>query len=393
MKKRLTEVGVERIGPQAGKRLEIFDELAPGLALRVTEAGRKSWSVMYRVAGRGVGGKRGPLRRMTLGQYPLVRLAEARDLARTACRSADEGEDPADARREEVRQRAEMVVEAILDDFIELHAKAKTKKWRDTERLLRQFVVPEFRGMPIDRVTRGMCFRLLDRVTREAGVGQAREVRKHLTKMLNWAADRDYLPANPLAGAKMPDLGYVERERVLTMGELRRVWDAAGDMGYPFGSLIRLLILTGQRRGEVANLRREWLIDVDGGPAFEVPGAMRKTGRPQVVPLSVPAQALIDGLPRWNAGDCLLSTTHGQRPISGFSKAKARAVRLSGVEGWTLHDLRRSAATEMARMQVPQEHIERVLGHEVQGVHGTYNRYTYLAEKRAALDLWGREWS
>lgn len=393
MRKRLTEVGVEKIAPQAGKRLEVFDALTPGLAVRVTETGRKSWSLMYRVAGRGEGGKRGPLRRMTLGQYPLVRLAEARDLARAAYQRAEAGEDPADARRDEARQRAELVFEAILDDFIELHAKAKTKKWRDTERLLREQVVADWRGMPIDKVTRGMCFRLLDRVTREAGVSQAREVRKQLTKMLNWAADRDYIPANPLAGAKMPDLGYVERERVLSMEELRSVWDAAGEMGYPFGSLIRLLILTAQRRGEVANLRREWLIELDGGPAFEVPGAMRKTGRPQVVPLSDPARAILDGLPKWNAGDFLLSTTHGQRPISGFSKAKARAVRLSGVDDWTLHDLRRSAATEMARMQVPQEHIERILGHEVQGVHGTYNRYTYLDEKRAALDLWGQKWS
>lgn len=389
----MTEVGVEKLAPQAGKRLEVFDALTPGLAVRVTEGGRKSWSLMYRVAGRGDGGKRGPLRRMTLGQFPLVRLADARDLARAAYQRAEAGEDPADARREEVRQRAEMVVEAICDDFVELHAKASTKKWRDTERLLREHVVAEWRGTPIDKVTRGMCHQLLDQVVRRAGVSQAREVRKHLTTMLNWAANRDYLPANPLAGVKRKDLGYVERERVLSMEELRRVWDAAGAMGYPFGSLIRLLILTALRRGEVANLRRDWLIDVDGGPAFEVPGSMRKTGRPQVVPLSAPAQAIVDGLPRWNAGDCLLSTTHGQRPISGFSKAKARAVRLSGVDDWTLHDLRRSAATEMARMQVPQEHIERVLGHEVQGVHGTYNRYTYLAEKRAALDLWGREWS
>lgn len=108
--------------------------------------------------------------------------------------------------------------------------------------------------------------------------------------------------------------------------------------------------------------------------------------------MSAPALAIVEGLPKWNGGDFLLSTTAGKRPVSGFSKAKARINKLSKVEGWTLHDLRRSAATHMARLGIPQEHIERVLGHAIEGVAGTYNRYSYLTEKRAALDLWGAQW-
>ena len=111
------------------------------------------------------------------------------------------------------------------------------------------------------------------------------------------------------------------------------------------------------------------------------------------MPLSAPALAVVEALPKWNGGDYLLSTTGGNRPVSGYSKAKARLDRLSGVEGWTLHDLRRSAATHMARLGIPQEHIERVLGQAIEGVAGTYNRYSYLNEKRAALDLWGAEWA
>jgi integrase len=175
------------------------------------------------------------------------------------------------------------------------------------------------------------------------------------------------------------------------MDELKAVWAAADDMGYPFGPMVKLLILTAQRRAEVANLERGWLLCDQ--QAFEVPASHYKTDRPQVVPLSAPALAIVEALPKWNGGTFMLSTTAGKRPVSGFSKAKARLDRLSGVEGWTLHDLRRSAATHMARLGVAQEHIERVLGHAIEGVAGTYNRYSYLPEKRAALDAWGREWT
>src|SRR3546814_9042841 len=104
------------------------------------------------------------------------------------------------------------------------------------------------------------------------------------------------------------------------MDELRRVWDAAGDMGYPFGPMYRLLILTGQRRSEVAELELPW-IDVEHR-AVEIPASRYKTKRAHVYPLSAPAWAIIEALPRWNDGDCLISTTSGARPVSGFSKAK-----------------------------------------------------------------------
>jgi integrase len=222
------------------------------------------------------------------------------------------------------------------------------------------------------------------------GTGAAREVRKHVTKLFNWAVDRGLLTASPVAGMRRPELGYAPRERVLSMDELRAVWKAADKVGYPFGPIVKLLILTAQRRAEVANIERGWLL-LDQ-KAFEVPAAMYKTDRPQVVPLSAPALAVVEALPNWNNGDFLLTTMAGKRPVSGFSRAKARLDQLSGVEGWTLHDLRRSAATHMARLGVPQEHIERVLGQAFEGVAVTYNRYSYLPEKRAALDVWGREW-
>ncbi|MBC7155139.1 MAG: integrase arm-type DNA-binding domain-containing protein [Rhodobacteraceae bacterium] len=389
-KKRFTDLSVEKMAPVEGKRLEVFDTLTPGLALRVTEGGKKSWSVMYRVAGRGTGGNRGPLRRMTLGAFPLIDVKTAREKARAALELADRGDDPADKRRDEARQKGERVFEVICGRFIGLHAKAHTQKWRDTERLLNTFAVPAWKGKPIDTIDRAAAHELLDDIAMDHGTGAAREVRKHVTKLFNWAVDRGLLAASPVAGMRRPELGYTPRERVLSMDELRDVWAAADEMGYPFGPMVRLLILTAQRRAEVANLDRGWLLPEQ--QAFEVPASHYKTARPQVVPLSAPARAIVEALPKWNGGTFLLSTTAGKRPVSGFSKAKARLDRLSGVEGWTLHDLRRSAATHMARLGVAQEHIERVLGHAIEGVAGTYNRYSYLPEKRAALDAWGQEW-
>lgn len=390
MKKKLTEMAVDKLNPVAGQRLEVFDTLTPGLALRVTEGGKKSWSVMYRVAGRGDGGNRGALRRMTLGAYPLVDLKAARDRARAAIDLADRGDAPSDKRRDELEEKRDSTVDNICGRYVALRLKPSVKKWQDADRLLRLHVLPDWGNIPIGDIRRRDGQKLLDKVSMKHGVGIAREVRKHVVAMFNWAHDRDEVAVNVLAGMQRPDLAYAERERVLTMDELKAIWASADKMGYPFGPMVRLLILTAQRRAEVSGLRRDWLLPDQ--TAFEVPASFYKTDRPQVVPLSAPALAIVEGLPKWNSGDFLLSTTAGKVPVSGFSKAKARVDKLSGVEGWTLHDLRRSAATHMARLGVTAKHVEMVLGHVTEGVAGIYNRYEYLAEKRAALDLWGAQW-
>lgn len=390
MKKKLTEMAVSKLAPEAGRRLEVFDTLTPGLALRITEGGKKSWSVMYRVAGRGDGGNRGPLRRMTLGAYPLIDLKAAREKAREALDLADRGDDPSDRRKDELAEKRDSTVDNIASRYVALHLKPSVKKWHDAERLLRLHVLPEWGNTPIGDIRRRDGQKLLDKVLMAHGVGIAREVRKHVVAMFNWAHDRDEVGVNVLAGMKRKDLAYGERERVLSMDELKAIWAAADKMGYPFGPMVRLLILTAQRRAEIAGLERGWLLPDQ--QAFEVPASHYKTDRPQVVPLSAPALAIVEGLPKWNGGDFLLSTTAGRVPVSGFSKAKARIDTLSGVEGWTLHDLRRSAATHMARLGVAPKHVEMVLGHATEGVAGIYNRYEYLTEKRAALDLWGAQW-
>ena len=188
---------------------------------------------------------------------------------------------------------------------------------------------------------------------------------------------------------KRVDLKYKSRERVLSLDELRNIWNAAEEIGYPFGPIIKLLILSGQRRSEIASMQRNWL----GAENLEIPASEYKTGKPHVMPLMDTMISIIEELPIWNGGNFVFSTTNGRSPSSGFSKAKRKFDEISGVSNWTFHDIRRSVATHMAKEGVIQEHIERVLGHSIIGVAGTYNRYSYLNEKRKALEVWQKSFT
>jgi len=384
VQKRLTEAVVEKLKADPNRRVEIHDVLVPGLRLRISPNGKKSWSVMYKVAGASIDGKRGINKRMTLGGYPLVGLKGARELCLAAKDLADRGEDPIEHRRSEVTGRQERRFDRVVARFVELHAKPNTKKWRDTKRLLETYAISVLGSRDITSIDRATIHALLDETSDKKGMALARELRKHLSIMFNWCVDRGICSFNPMAGMKRRDLQYVSRERVLSIEELKLIWNAATKLGYPFGPIVQLLILSGQRRSEISTLQRNWI----SSDYFEIPADNYKTGKPHIVPLTKAMSDLLNDQPIWNGGEYVFSTTGGRTPSSGFSKAKIRIDKLSGVSNWTFHDIRRSVATHMARAGVIQEHIERVLGHAVGGVAGTYNRYSYLDEKRQALDVW-----
>lgn len=400
-KVKLTEALVERQNPVPGKRLEIPDAGCPGLVLRIGETGKRSWTVAYRVAGRGEDGKRGSMRRMGLGPYPTVGLKDAREAARRVIEQADRGTDPALERQAEARAKSARDVETVVERFLEDHVRPHLVNARDAERLLVERVVPVWRGRDIATIGRADVHALLDDVKRAGSPALAREVRKHLSKMFSWAADRGIIPVSPVALMLRKDLVGKPRDRVLSMEELREVWDAAGKMGYPFGPHARLLILTALRLKQVGSMERSWL--APDGRSLEIPAEADKTGTASVTPLSEPAQRIIAGLPIWNLGDYVFSTKGGEKEISGYSKSKARLDKLiakareeAGIEEtmppWKYHDLRRSVATHLARMGTPQELIERILNHKIPGIAGVYNRYSYLDEKRAVIEKWGELW-
>lgn len=422
-RERLTDKRLEKLVAPRGGRLEIADALVRELRVRVGKTGKKSWSLLYRVAH--ADGSRGKMKRMNLGVYPTVSLSDARDRAREALEAADKGIDPAVVRAKEIDQRQTRTFEVVLERWVELHVKVNTrdgqrakaaeeaarkaaeetgKKPREVgrcpaERLLTDLVEPKWRGRLLESIRRGEVVELLDDIVMEKGTSIAREVRKHLVGLFGWATNRDLIDISPMAGLKRPDLKYVAREREMSMEELRQIWDAAGIAAYPFGDMVRLLILTGQRRSEIAELERDWLAP-EKERLFVIPAHKYKTGIKHAVPLSAPAWRIVEGLPRWNEGEFLLSGSGGRRPISGFSKAKAaldkkiakRAEKegLAPLKPWTLHDIRRSVTTRMIALGIREEHVERVLGHKIGGVAGTYNHHSYLPEKRAALEKWGK---
>jgi integrase len=268
---------------------------------------------------------------------------------------------------------------------------AREKTWRETERLLTREVVDKWRGRRLSEIKRADIHNLLDRIADRPAPVVAKKTFAALLGMGNWAVERGIVDVNPFAGIKAPAAPR-PRDRVLNDAELAALWAAAEALGYPFGPLVQLLILTGQRLREVANA--SWSeIDL-AGKTWTLPQQRSKNAKAHMVALSPQALAILESLPRIAGERGFVLTTNGRSPVSGFSKARARlGAALPGAPHWTFHDLRRSMATGLAALGVSIPVIEKVLHHvsgSFSGIVGVYQRHGYLDEQRSALALWGR---
>jgi integrase len=220
---------------------------------------------------------------------------------------------------------------------------------------------------------------LLDEIEGKRSSQTADAVLRVLRAMFNWHAVRDDDFINPIVRSmNRSSARSMARDRILKDDELRAVWTVLLKTPYPFGPLFRLLLLTGQRRDEVASIR--W--DDIQGDLWIIPKEQYKTRRENVTPLTPNVLAILEGIPR--TGEYIFTTT-GMTPVSGFSKANRILNERSGTANWRLHDLRRTARSLMSRAGVSRDVAERVLGHAVPGIVGVYDRHDYLAEKREAL--------
>lgn len=371
-KQRLTEKGIERLRPPATGRADYWDTALPSFGLRLSHTGRKVFVVMYRLHG-------DPRKLcLTLGTFPALKLAEARDKARKALQEVAEGGDPGAAKQ--ARKRGEDAVETIISEYAERHL-STLRTGKQVVQALDNEVVPSWGKRSIHDIRRRDVIELLDRVQDRAPI-RANRVRAYLSSFFRWAMDRDIIDANPAAGVRAP-AKEKPRDRVLTDDEIRRLWPVWEAMSYPFGTMAQLLLVTAQRRGEVAGMRWD-AIDKGTWTLAET-----KASRAQVVPLSKMAQGILESIPVVSE-EFVFSTRQG-RPVAGFSKAKAEMDALSGVTGWTLHDLRRTAATGMAKSGVDVHLIERCLNHATRSVGpiaAVYNIHGYEKEKRHALEKW-----
>jgi integrase len=387
---KLTARFVDNVKPPAHGRIEYWDLALPGFGLRVTDKGTKSWTVLYRLRRR--------QRRATLGTYPPMLLAEARDRGRAVLRDVDKGHDPAAAKAEERRREADLF-QAVAAEFIERHAKPNNRTWRRQESDLQREFLPLWRDRSIAGIAKRDILEALDKIAARASPRRANRYLALLKKLFNWCTERGYLETSPAAHIK-PLAKEVSRDRVLSDDELVQVWRGCEAVGWPFGDLIRLLTLTAQRLGEVSSM--QWRdVDLDKG-TWTVPAAMAKNGVANEVPLSAAALAILTGLPPLAQRGFVFPALNGSgTPVSGFSRAKARldreiatALAQAGqpaMPAWRLHDLRRTAASRMAQLGIPPHVIEKVLNHtsgSLAGVAGVYNRFGYGGEKRHALESW-----
>ena len=378
--KKLTAAAVERLAPPERGRVEYFDSVLTGLSLRITDKGRKSWSLMYRTAGR--------QRRLTLGGYPALDLKEARAAAKAALQEVGKGNDPATAKRDR-RVHMPDVFEHVVDEFLEKHAKRHTRSWPETERIFRAYVTPRWRSRPITAISRHEVIDLLEMIHDGNGPIMANRTLAAVRKLFNWALERDIVETSPVANIRAPGR-ETKRDRTLSDPEVKALWNGCEELGWPFGSFIRVLLLTAQRRDEVATMKWDDLNLENHEPTWILPREATKADRAHAVPLAPVVVEILGDMPQ--VGSYVFMTgRRGDKSISGYSVMKRRIDEITGLDGWTIHDLRRTAASGMARLNVPPHVLSRILNHspdKAEGVTAIYNRHGYDAEKRHALEAW-----
>ena len=373
MAKALTDIAIQNLKPRPAGRYEVPDPGARGLRVVVQPSGRKSFAVRYRNAA-------GRARKLTLPAG--ITLAAARKLAADALLEVAQGRDPGTAKQEArhgVRSRADDTVERLAEQYIEQYAKRRTREnsWRGTVAVFRNDVLPAWGKRSVHEIRRRDVIEILEKIATDRPV-MANRAKAALSRFFRWLADRDVIAASPCVGIAAP-AKETPRDRVLSDDEIRRLWLAADALGGRAGTCVKLLILTGQRRSEIAGLH--W--DEVGDDALTIPAARMKGRQGHTVPLSAQAAALIQSMPR--VGEYVFG-----RPITRFARIKnALDARMGDTPHWTLHDARRSVASGLARIGVPVPVVEKILAHRSGTFKGIVGVYAFLSEMAVAVQKWG----
>jgi integrase len=382
--------------PSKGNRITYFagatiqGAIAPrGFGVRVTAAGARAFILNYRLRGREY--------RFTIGNWPDWSALKAVREARHLRQRVDRGENPLEDR---VSSSSVVTVASVLDDFVVRHVRNKNQPLRSADEYESAFdrlVKPHIGKLGIYEVRRSDIIKMLDKIEDENGPVMADRTLAYVRKAFNWYATRDDQFSSPIVrGMARIKPKERARTRVLSDDEIRIIWPVLDDAG-TFGALVKMLLLTGQRRDEVASIARSE-IGLDG--IWAIPAERYKTKQPNHVPLSRTALEIIERRPKINGCDYVFPS-RAATPFSGFSKSKAaldrdvlkamqkqakKGVEVEPLQNWTLHDLRRTAKTLIVRAGVRPDISERVLGHVIAGVEGTYDRHSYADEKRDALE-------
>jgi integrase len=386
MKTKLTERAAARLKLPSSGKIDVWDQTLPAFGIQLRATGRRAWIIAVRRPGKIT------TSRIKIGDPATMPLAEARARAQELMRDPSSlevpTEEPDEGALDSLTGSSPMAV--VRAAFIQRDQKPKNRSWRAVDQILKHDLT-EWDHRPLRTITKADVLQVLDQVIARGSPSVANLLLAHIKRMFNWTIERGLIEASPADRIKPPS-PKVERERVLTDRELREVWYGCGRLDWPFGPLVQLMLLTGQREGEVAAMR--WT-DLDLGTAtWTLTSDRTKAKRTHLVPLSSTTVEIVRALPRLGEYVFPGRRTDGARPVCGFSKVKVRLDRICGVEGWVFHDLRRTAATVMAQLKVPPHVVEKIINHrgaETLGPVGKiYQRYNYLEERREALELWAQ---
>ena len=376
----------------------IFDSETPGLGVRLSASGSRSFIVQW--TDRATGKKK----REPIGRWGAITIEQARTATRATLGAVARGIDPAAERATkkaaDVADRADraLTLESLLDLWSERHLVNRRPQYAlEAARAVRIAFADDL-AQPASRLTRARILEVLDRMDVKGRSTMARQTLAYGRAAYGWALKREKVKLNPFVG--LPPVGkVVDRERTLTEAEAIDVWHAAGALPYPWGPFFRLALLTLQRRDEVAGAR--WSEMNDDFSLWRIPGTRMKNGKPRDVALAEPARELLRSLPRHQVDGklCdLIFTTNMRSPISGFSKAKieldAAVLRVRDgkeIELFRLHDFRRSGASWLAGAGFDTIAIDKILAHQptkLRGVAAVYQRHSYAEERRRALEAW-----
>jgi integrase len=391
-KRNITDKFVRSLKPApSGKRFEQFDKAIPSFGVRVTDKGHKTFVVYTRWPGSSA-----PTRR-EVGDAKKLSLADARKTARAWLNLVEQGIDPKEQKRIadlEAARRKKTTFAAVAEAWITGPLK-KQRKGFEVESDVRREFIARWGTKPITEITTLDVVEVIKGKAAKAPA-QARNLLGYAKRLFDWAIEQhtyglEKSPAERLRAVKL--IGKkVMRDRVLSEPELRALWSASEETEYPYGPLFQMLILTGQRKSEVGEAR--WREFDMTKKLWTIPKERMKMNAAHLVPLSDDVVAILETLPRFSKGDHLFSTTFGEKPVNGFSKAKERVDKLmldhldDAPEPWTIHDIRRTMRTGLSGLPIPSHVCELVIAHAQQGMLKVYDRHTYDDEKRRALDLW-----
>jgi integrase len=370
---KMTARSIEALRPPPAGQIDYWDADRPGFGLRISAGGRKAWIAMYR---------RGNVkRRLTLGTYPPLSLAEAREKAAVAHHTVQySGADPAGAKKAE---RLAETLTKLATDYIERHAKRHKRSWRKDLLILEKDALPRFGKRKAKDISRREIIAMLDEIVARGAPIQANRTLEIVRKLFNWAVACDILEANPCYRVPKPSREN-RSDRVLSEEEIRAVWQALSVEAPLTAAIFKLRLMTAQRGAEVLAMR--WGQISSGW--WTIPAEVAKNGFAHRVPLSAPILSLLDEIrPLGMGSEWIFPGRIGEGHRVAIHKAHNRIGRRSGLS-FVPHDLRRTAASHMTSMGISRLVVSKVLNHVESGITAVYDRHSYDAEKRHAVDLW-----